>query len=309
MYACNPGKLQCIASSVFELFSALQTRHFGAQNISTPCVRHKTCTDAQSAASALQGALDDADDSDPLLAHSLPSNNAVLPDDEDLAALADTPTEALEQEFTQATTLASVHPQAPPRPHASGARGAISRSSPAAAAAASRTAQQAEDSIVYPHDKDWVGPGEGRRSTEARDETSKVRTPDSVETMGLQDILEPQGSTGRKYEEILRWFPKRVTMDREVERQDAIMRRLSFQAHDMLSLPRQFSGALHASYACVPESLWLVSGLEHTCRLHCGSAAWLLSHVVDSNEMFASPLMRPRELYFLVQIRSACTRV
>jgi hypothetical protein len=53
-----------------------------------------------------------------------------------------------------------------------------------------------------------------------------------------------EACNGRKvFEEVLRWFPKRTAVDEEARQHDAVMRRLSAQAHYMLKLPTSFSGA------------------------------------------------------------------
>ena len=111
--------------------------------------------------------------------------------------------------------------------------------------------------MVYQYGEGWSGKGAGAGAgadSRISGRTTESRLPgaESVEGSGLQGMPEQRGSTGKKFEEILRWWPKRAMMDDEAERQEALLRRLSFQAHGMLGLPTRLSGELHASSGCGP---------------------------------------------------------
>ena len=114
--------------------------------------------------------------------------------------------------------------------------------------------------MLYQYGDEWgrkgadadAGVGEDSRASSS---TSGKSRPPGVESMGgsrVQGTLAQQGSTGRKFEEILNWWPKRMTMDDEAQRQDAVLQRLSFQAHDTLGLTTRLSGALRTSFGYGP---------------------------------------------------------
>lgn len=188
-------------------------------------------------ASATQGALVDDDDEDPLLKQPLANDRDIVPLDTDLETLTETPASALTQEYTQATTLSSLHPH--PRPRST------SISHPSRAPAAKSSASKSSRTISKQHVPEEEEKGvffQKDQNKEQEDFGAESKSAE-VETR-LFEGLEKQGSTGRRFEEILRWFPKRTMMEREAQRQDALLRRLSFQAHDILALPRTFAGVL-----------------------------------------------------------------
>jgi hypothetical protein len=220
-------------------------------------------------AATMHGALDVDEDEDPLLRETpLDSDDAVS--DSDLLSLAETPTSSLTQEFTHPTTLSSLFTQqttlnppsgqstSPESRSSSGENQIYSAQNRKSRSDATETISQdgqntgaaevdefSEKSpqhvVMGAQDMDDMDPFIEMHPPATKDTPTPQRT-SAQHFESLQHGLEGHGSSGRKFEEILRWFPKRKVLDAEAQKQDAILRRLSFQAHAMLGLPRSFAG-------------------------------------------------------------------